>query len=681
MVDRLEASELQRQADAEGLGGDEVTVIDQRDDAQKAREEEILTHVLHDYEIAKTERSERETTWDRYFEMYMCHLNHSKYPWKSKVFDPESFAAIETINPRIINTLIGGPEVFGIKPTGQEDVQKARKSKMILDYQADRMDLYTRMGDISKDGLIYGTSFGKLRWKKDFEPRMVQRPVLDGLGMPVSDPQTGQPMMKMVKEFVNVYDDPALDRVDIKSIYIDPGASEFADARFAIHELRRTFDYLKKKEAEGIYFNVDLIPHANASTDNTTRDSDPRKAINHQTNAATSTTLHDRKMDEVTLLEYWGMYDIDGDGYLEECIIVVANGTIVIRAEYNPFPGGFKPFLRFTPVPIPGSFYGMSLLQPIEGIQEALNDRTNQIADNISLLINRMFKYNKHADINPDELVMSPGGMIGVNQMNDIEMFDVQDIIGSVFPEVGRLESKIQKALGTYDYAAGGAPQRQEAATTVISLQQVAEIRFKTIAVYFERQIIRPLGNMMLKMNKRMLTKPREIRILGREAMMPYDQPQFETISSDDIVENPDIYAVGAAIDPTVSKQMQLDSLMKFMTIVGGNPQLMMSPMFGIDWSVIIEELPYLLDIKLKRPLVLPNNPELAYSEMKADESLADGMLMQNMGMMQSMALGGGEGPPQGESVPDKTAREAPSRTKGEVSKKKSGVRGKNPKK
>ena len=38
MVDRTEASEHQRQSDAEGLGGDEVTVIDQRDDAQKARE-------------------------------------------------------------------------------------------------------------------------------------------------------------------------------------------------------------------------------------------------------------------------------------------------------------------------------------------------------------------------------------------------------------------------------------------------------------------------------------------------------------------------------------------------------------------------------------------------------------------------------------------------------------------
>lgn len=663
MVDRTGASELQAGVDAQVIGSEEVAVIDRRDDVQKAREDEILTHVLHDYETSKTDRNERETLWDRYFEMYMSHLNHSKYPWKSKVFDPESFALIETINPRIINTLVGGPEVFGIKPTNQEDVQSARKSKMILDYQADRMDLYTRMGDISKDGLIYGTSFGKLRWRKDFEPRMVQKPVLNALGFEVQDPQTGQPMMKTVKDFVNVYDDPALDRVDIKALYVDPEATEMADARYVIHELRRTFDYLKKKEAEGIYFNVGLIPHANASTDNTTRDSDPRKTINHESNAATGTTLHDNKMDEVTLLEYWGLYDIDNDGYLEECIIVVANGSVVIRAEINPFPGGFKPFLRFTPIPIPGSFYGMSILNPIEGIQEALNDRTNQMADNISLLLNRVFKYNKHADINPDEMVMSPGGMIGVNQMSDIEVFEVQDIIGSVFPEVGRLENKIQKASGVYDYAAGSAPQRQEAATTVISLQQVAEIRFKTIAVYFERQIIRPMGNMMLKLNKRMLTKPREIRILGREAMMPYNQPEFETISSEDIVENPDIYAVGAAIDPTVSKQMQLDALMKFMTIVGGNPQLMMSPMFGIDWSVIIEELPYLLDIKLKRPLVMQANPELAYSEMKADEGMADSMLMGQMQAMQGMAMA----PPGGESVPDKSARNAPSRTKGEL--------------
>lgn len=664
---------------AEGQAVEALT-IDQRDEVQKQRDDDILRHVQEDLNASITDREEREPQWDRYSAMYNCHLEASRYPWKSKVYDPEPFAAIETINPRIINTLLGGPEVFGIKPTGQDDVQKARKSKMLLDYQSDRMDLYTKLGDISKDGLIYGTSFGKLRWRKDFEPRITYHPVLDGLGMPVPDPMTGQVAMKPEKEFVKVYDDPDLERVDVKDLYADPAASCLDDARYVIHRLRRTRDYLKKKEAEGIYRNVDLIPKGDNSATND-QSSDSRRIVNMQSNDPSTIALHDEQMEEVTLHEYYGLYDIDGDGYLEDCVITIANNAIVIRAEYNPFPGGFKPFVRFTPIPIPGSFYGMSLLRPIEGISDALNDRTNQIGDNVNLVLNPMFLYNRNADVDPDEFVSSPGGAIAVNDVDrDVRRFDMGDIASSVFPEISRLEGKIQKALGTYDYAAGGAPQRQEAATTVISLQQVAEIRFKTIAIYFERQIIRPLGNMLLKLNKRMMDGQRQVRILGREAQQPFAPPEFEQMGPEDVVENADIYAVGAAIDPSVSKQMQLDSLMKFMSIVAGNPQLMMSPMWGIDWSVVIEELPYLLDLKLKRPLVLPTNPELAYQELKQDESMADQMLMGQMQMMQGAAMGGMGGPPPGESVPDKNAREAPSRTKGETAKRKSGVRGKKPK-
>ena len=204
-------------------------------------------------------------------------------------------------------------------------------------------------------------------------------------------------------------------------------------------------------------------------------------------------------------------------------------------------------------------------------------------------------------------------------------------------------------------------PARQEAATTVISLQQVAEIRFKTMTVMFERQVIRPLGNMLLKLNGMYMGPEKQVRIIGREDAMEYMQPQYEMITPADIVTNPDIYAVGASVDPSISKQMQLESLMQWMGIVGSNPQLMMNPMYGIDWGVIIEELPYLLNLKLKRPLVLPFNPQLGYQEAQNEQALADQMMMQQMGMaMQPPPPPGGE----------EGGEELPSRVKGELKKK-----------
>jgi len=375
-------------------------------------------------------------------------------------------------------------------------------------------------------------------------------------------------------------------------------------------------------------------------------------------------TYHDKNMEDVELLEYWGQCDIDGDGLLEECVITVANRKTVIRADFNPFPGGFKPFIRFSPIPVPGSYWGMSQLRPISGIQDALNDRTNQIADNISLKINGMFEVNRHSEVDPDDLVSSPGGAIMVDEIGrDVAQLHLDDIVPSAFMEIGRLEGKIQRSTGVYDYAAGNAPQRQEAATTVISLQQVAEIRFKTIAIHFERQVIRPMGNMILKMMRELMGPQRQIRILDRMALSDQgsNNMQFDQVTPQDIVNDPDIYAVGAAIDPGMSKQMQTDNLVKFMTLVTSSPQLMLNPMFGIDWSVILEELPYLLDLKLKRPLITPYNADLAYQEMQQDREMSDQMMAGMMSAEQQASLAP---PPGGEG------KGAPSRTKGELAKK-----------
>jgi hypothetical protein len=653
----------------------QAIIDDQRPDEIKQREKDVLTHVVEDLNAARDARDtqSREAEWEEHHRKYMCELEIGRIPWRSRVYDPEPFAALETVLPRITNPILGAPEVFGVKPTEQGDVAKARKSEILLNYQAERMNLYEKGGEIAKEGFVYGTGIGMVPWRKEYEPRINYFPVLDDFGHPIIDPLTGQPQMKPEKQFVKVFDDPDLERVDIKDMYVDPNATSFRDARFVVHRTTRTRDYLKKKEAEGVYHNIDLIPKADASGDYNRRE-DIRRTHRKDPEQPEAISLHDESLDLINIHSYYGQYDIDDDGYLEECIIVLANESVVIRVDYNPFPGGFKPFIRYTPIPIPGSFYGMSLFKPIDGITDALNDRTNQIGDANNLTINPMYKVNRFADIDPDQLVSSPGGVVEMNQMTDLEVLDSPSLPGEAFAEIGRLENKIQKALGTYDYAAGGAPQRQEAATTVISLQQVAEIRFKRMAILFERQVIQPLGNMMLKLNKEFMGPQRQVRIVGRPAIEDMQQAQFEKVGQDDIVENADIYAVGAALDPGVNKQQQLEKLERFLAVIAGNPQIMMNPMFGVDLSPIIEAYPYLLDLHkiVKRPVILPINPMLAYQEVQSEEQMADQMLMQQMGAMQAMGQSQMEAE-QAQSVPEKTEKNAPSRTKGELAKRKKG--------
>lgn len=663
------------------------------DEGENDLEKQMLQSVLDDLKLAETERFGYEQEWDRYQLKYKCILESGKYPWRSKVFDPESYSVVETIAPRINNTIFGGAEIFGIKATGSEDVQKAENTERLLNFQADRMNLYEVGGMGVKTSLIEGTGHWKFRWAREFEPRYEEVPnlvpMLDESGQPQMNEQGGvatEVQVSYKKTWEIVYDNPRLDWVDNRDIYVDPLAVDVTSARYVIHRTYRTMDYLKKKALEGVYSNVDkikpMVPVAEGASPNDKKD----KKVDRNT-----ITFTDSQLEDVEILERWGLFDIDGDGYLEECVITVANRSVILAADYNKFPGAVKPFLRFTPIPMPGKYYGMSALQPIDTIQDALNDRTNQVGDAINLTINPMYKKSKWSDIDDDDLVSRPGGVVEMNALTDLEPLNAPILPSQAFAEIGRYENIVQKATGTFDVSRGSVAERQETATTTIALQNVAEIRFKTMAILAERQVIRPLGSMMIKYNKVYMTQPKQIRVLGRDFMldpstaamqgpmgmpgqasvmgggpmgggmmqpqaMPQANPmfgggdQFLTVSKDTLVDDPDIYAVGAALEVGASKDMQLNNILKFLQIVS-NPVLMQNPLYSINFPAIIERIPYLMNLKLKQPAIMQGNPMLAYQEIQQEKQLADGMMVQQM--QQQMAPQ--EGPP--------------SRTKGELKK------------
>ena len=87
-----------------------------------------------------------------------------------------------------------------------------------------------------------------------------------------------------------------------------------------------------------MYHNIDLIPDGDVSDTFNTND-DSRDTYAKDSNSSETVEVHDKAMKFIVLHEYYGQYDIDGDGYLEECIITMANGSTIIRADYNPYPG------------------------------------------------------------------------------------------------------------------------------------------------------------------------------------------------------------------------------------------------------------------------------------------------------------------------------------------------------
>jgi hypothetical protein len=149
---------------------------------------------------------------------------------------------------------------------------------------------------------------------------------------------------------------------------------------------------------------------------------------------------------------------------------------------------------------------------------------------------------------------------------------------------------------------------------------------------------------------------------MGPQGMMPSPQgDQYAVMSRDQLAVNADIYAVGAALEVGASKEMRLQKIMQAIQIMA-NPMFQQNPLMSVDIWAAIEQIPYLLDLKLKRPLIMQGNPMLAQQERMQDQQLANQMMQQEMqaGMPPgAMAMGMMQGGPQG----------PPSRTKGELAK------------
>lgn len=78
---------------------------------------------------------------------------------------------------------------------------------------------------------------------------------------------------------------------------------------------------------------------------------------------------------EVYVYEYWGKYDVNGDGILEN-IVISWVGETIIRMEYNPYPLQEMPFIAVKGIDDSDSVWGSTdaeLLMDIQDITSAIN--------------------------------------------------------------------------------------------------------------------------------------------------------------------------------------------------------------------------------------------------------------------------------------------------------------------
>ena len=439
----------------------------------KTRQQEAIELVKKRYASALNFQRPLFVRFNEYYRMYRAIRDDTKhnYAGRAKLFIPYIFATIETIIPR----LIGSKPTINAVPREPSDIENADINSSLFHYNWDIMNMKRKIKIWVKQALIYGTSIAKIYWQ--FEE--------------------------------DKYDQPNVDILDVFDFFVDPDATNMEDAQYVIQRAERNYDYLAKND------NYKL-PKELAFKIQQDEYKVQRDAI------LGLSKPNDKDSKKVEILEYWGNFDINGDGINEECLLVIADKEYLIRAELNPYEHGKKPFIRLVDIEIPSSFWGIGEVEQLSSLQYELNDVRNQRMDNVTLILNRMWKVDKNADVDEQDLISQAGQIIHTGRMDGIEPLITPDVTTSAYNEETLIKADIQLVSGVTDYTqgqgnksmAGGGGLANNTATGIMLLQEAGNQRFKYKLDNIEDALI-DLGEQLLALNQQFLDKEMKLRIVG----------------------------------------------------------------------------------------------------------------------------------------------------------------------
>ena len=453
----------------------------------------LLDDILEKYYKAKDYRQQFEDDWIEYYKLYRSFLEENEYPWRANLFIPKTFSLIETIVPRIVEAIFGNRPIVKVLPRMGDDINKAKTLNYLLEYQLDTMKLYLKIQDLIRDVLIYGTGICKIYWQKKVRKQYENKSSYDPI----------EKIVKLFRKTKNVveYDDPALEHIDIFDFFIEPEATSIESAQYVIDRKIKSIKELEKLAEGKIYSNIDKVKKTANINEKPAKDR--LQEIGKINNESSGNS------DEVELLEYWE----------DDRVVTIANQAVIIRDEKNPYYHNRKPFIAVHDIKVSKEFYGIGEVEITKDLQEEINSNRNRNQDNQNISLNLMWLVPKSEKVNEEELISRPGGIIHTVTAGGIKPVQFPNFAARAYEEQSWLDKEFQDVTGVYDYARGKSPERQETATGIVALQEVANKRFQLKINNFSEELLVPLADFMIKLNQQFLSKDKVIRIVGKENM------------------------------------------------------------------------------------------------------------------------------------------------------------------
>ena len=557
-------------------------------------------------------------------------------------------STIKWMLPSLVEPFLGTDDPVDIRAVNIDDDEKAKKVQQLLKYQLQRKNAYPAFIESEwKDALKYNWCVAKVWWKREVERKrykqMISSRDTEYVILLEQEEAAGNVEIVDVKPLKEAPDiailtfdkvtvtanNPVVQYMSPDELRYTPDGRNVQDAKFIAHRKIVNGDYLKQKEAEGVYKNVDkaMRDYQNGSGD--TRPDELQVLSNRELDTiGTRLSDDDLASQQFELYECYLHVDYNNDGRFES-IIVHAIGETPIRISKNDMD--MAPFFHFSAESDPINAFNENegFTDDLEQMQDLKTAIFRQIITNVAKNNSPQTFLNNNVDIdaliNNDEYVLcdttdNPATQVSVGGQLPISPLSME--------VVQYAQNEIEAQSGSTRYNQGlDSNSLNKTATGITAILGQAEKRMKQMSRMFAENFIVPIFKYIILLNQKYMDQEQLIRLTNENIVITKDELNIDY----DLIIN-------VGLGPG-TKEAMIQYLMVMINQI--YPILAQAGLITPNsWYNIVTELLEKMGIRNVANYILdPNSKEAAAFKAEQEEKAKQATMMQMQAEMQKAQM------------------------------------------
>lgn len=506
----------------------------------KIKKSELLQALKAD--LKEAERLQRDwlTKRETWLSETYGHPYGNEEDGKSKIVSKDIKKQLEWMLPSLSDPFLSTANVIKCSPITAEDARAARQNELLLNAQFCRkFDRYNFIMKALRVLIAEGSVVVQTGW--DYEDEEIETLA----EVTVQDDEGDEYVeMRKMKQTRVVKNQPTAVVCRNEDIFIDPTCMDDMDkCQFVIHRYQTSISALR---ADGRYKNLDKVEQTQPSLL-----SEPQ----YYREDLTFFEFKDQARKKFVLNEYWGYYDVDGDGEVEPIVCAWVGNTIV-RLESNPYPDKKPPFLVVPFTAIPFQMFGEAMAETIGDNQKVKTAITRGIIDNMAKSNNGQVGIQRGTLDMANKKRFLQGKNFEYNgSPQSFWQGSFNEIPASAFNFMGMMNNEIEAQTGVKSFSGGISGNTLGATATGVrgALDATASRRLNLVRNIAEN-MIKPLIRKWMSYNAEFLEEEEIVRVTNE---------QFIPVRKDDLEGRIDIDISISTAEDNAAKSQEISFLLQ----------------------------------------------------------------------------------------------------------------------